>query len=503
MYLMNSVCELLALTVLSVPLSVCIGYPPQNLSMQTQNNSLQLLNDRIDLDFIHLFNNLLLDEQEDNPYINVEINGKFYDTESFVNDPIIRTSPVFISINVQSLNSKHANLSDLVCDLINRGVNIEIIALQEVWSIENPQLLDILGFHPLIFKQRAGMRGGGVGFYIKNSISWEIVEDCSPFQNKIIESLTLLLSFSNNSKMLVTSIYRSNGLLPNVTSTDQLLQFNNLFNDLLAQLSVKNIVSYLFTDSNINLLNNVTTNYSNYLNTIFSNGFLQLNRKATRMQEASSSLIDHIVSNDKKQIFVTGTLISDVSDHFINFVCNGKKPATATQKLKTARIFSPQNLTKFKMQLNSANWNDTFENLDVNEAYGAFWSQYKNFFDETFPLTKMKFNKNIHKANSFMTAGLLTSRGTKTALHKQSLANPTPLAINLYKQFCNTHNRILRAAKILHIKDKLTASKKNPKETWRILNECIGRTSKNEKIEKILSNGNITLVPLEIANEFI
>ena len=105
--------------------------------------------------------------------------------------------------------------------------------------------------------------------------------------------------------MLVTSIYQSNGVLPNVTSTDQLLQFNNLFNDLLAQLSVKNIVSYLFTDSNINLLNNVTTNFSNYLNTIFSNGFLQLNRKATRMQEASSSLIDHIVSNDKKQIFVT------------------------------------------------------------------------------------------------------------------------------------------------------------------------------------------------------
>jgi hypothetical protein len=48
-----------------------------------------------------------------------------------------------------------------------KGVNVEIIALQEIWSIDNPDLLVIPGFHPLIFKQRAGMRGGGVGFFIK------------------------------------------------------------------------------------------------------------------------------------------------------------------------------------------------------------------------------------------------------------------------------------------------------------------------------------------------
>jgi len=66
----------------------------------------------------------------------------------------------------------------------------------------------MVGFHPLFFKQRLGMRGGGIGFYIKNNISWQIVEECSPFQNKIIESLTLLLSLSNNTKMLISSVYR-------------------------------------------------------------------------------------------------------------------------------------------------------------------------------------------------------------------------------------------------------------------------------------------------------
>jgi len=106
------------------------------------------------------------------------------------------------------LNSKHADLNDLILNLIEKGVNIEIIALQETWNIVNPQLLLIDGFHPVIFKHREGMRGGGVGFYIKNCISYEKIDDCSPFENKIIASLTLLLQYPNKSKCYVTSIYR-------------------------------------------------------------------------------------------------------------------------------------------------------------------------------------------------------------------------------------------------------------------------------------------------------
>jgi len=129
---MKTVSELLALTIFLVTVSLSFCHLQQKNRMQLQNNDLQILNGRIDLDFIHLFNNLLLDEQEDNPFINVELNGKFHDIESFVADPIIFSSPVFISINVQGLNSKHANLNELVSELINRGVNIEVIVLQEI-----------------------------------------------------------------------------------------------------------------------------------------------------------------------------------------------------------------------------------------------------------------------------------------------------------------------------------------------------------------------------------
>jgi len=84
--------------------------------------------------------------------------------------------------------------------LLAQNVNVEVIAMQECWKIEFPDLLVIPGYHPFIFNQREGMRGGGVGFYIKENISFEIVQDCSPFENKIFESITILISHPCNLK---------------------------------------------------------------------------------------------------------------------------------------------------------------------------------------------------------------------------------------------------------------------------------------------------------------
>jgi len=470
--------------------------------MLGQTNDLAKLNDNNDLDFLFRFNSLLTDENEDSPYSNVQLNGKFHDFESFTSDPTIVNSPVYINLNVQSLNSKHANLNEYVSELIAKGLNIEIIALQEIWTIDHPQLLNIEGFHPLIYKQRAGMRGGGVGFYIKNSISFEIIEDCSPFENKILESITLLLSLSNKSKIYVTSVYRSNGPLPNISANDQMQRFSLSFNDLLAKISIKRHVSFIFTDSNINLINENPLVYGNYLNTIFSHGFLQLNTKASRMYDGSISLIDHIISNCKSNSFRTGSLISDISDHFITFICNGKNVLPSQQKVVTSRIFSEQNILKFKLALANEHWLSISSETVTDSAYDAFWSIYNFHFANSFPLTKIKFNKNLHKINSYMSAGLLISRGTKNNLHKQSLSNPTPLIINQYKQFRNLYAKTLRAAKILHVQAKLKDCKGNSKQTWKILNECTGRTTKKENVDKITSNGTITENPLEIANEF-
>jgi hypothetical protein len=74
-----------------------------------------------------------------------------------------------------------------------------------------------------------------------------------------------------------------------------------------------------------------------------------------------------------------------------------------------------------------------------------------------------------------MTAGLLISRQTKNDLYKAQLATNTPANTAKYENFKQIYCRTLRAAKKIYFQNKLQANIKNPKKTWEILNEALGK----------------------------
>ena len=148
-------------------------------------DNLTTLNNDNSLDFLENYNRLLNEQDNfDNPYLQTAIDCKFHDLFTLPLTIQSKTSPCYISLNVQSLNSKYESLKDYIIKLISKNDNIEIIALQEVWQIQHIDLISIPGFHPLVCSQRGGMRGGGVGFYIKNNISFDIVPELSPFSRE-------------------------------------------------------------------------------------------------------------------------------------------------------------------------------------------------------------------------------------------------------------------------------------------------------------------------------
>jgi hypothetical protein len=172
-----------------------------------------ILNNRAELDFFTSYNQLYRDNVlNDDPYFGIEMKSHFHDIDSLSNLCRTQNGPIFLGLNVQSLQSKHENLCAELNELLKNNITVDVIALQEIWDIRYPELVAIDGFKPLIFKKRRGMRGGGVGFFVKNSLSAEILENLSPFENKIIESLTIQLTYpSSNHRILLTSVYRSNG----------------------------------------------------------------------------------------------------------------------------------------------------------------------------------------------------------------------------------------------------------------------------------------------------
>jgi len=94
-----------------------------------------------------------------------------------------------------------------------------------------------------------------------------------------------------------------------------------MLGDLLAQIQYSNKEFYIFIDANINLLelNNAKPHY--YWNLLFASGLLHGIVKATCIQNASKSIIDHVLfKNIEKDIF-SGVLLSDLSHHFFTFIC--------------------------------------------------------------------------------------------------------------------------------------------------------------------------------------
>jgi hypothetical protein len=384
-----------------------------------------------------------------------------YTLPSILNDD---KSPIFLSINIQSLNSKHSELCNQILELTNKKLQIDVVAIQKTWDICQPDLLAVPGYQTLVYKNRVNMRRGGVGFYIRNGINFKIIDNLSPFEQKIFESLTIQLSY-NNKLILLTSAYRSNGALPNMTANQQLESFHAIFGELLHNLSNRRLPSYVFIDSNIDLLNLQAKQSKNYLNTILSHGFLQLTMKGTRIQNQSRSLIDQILTSSKCDVLQTGTVISDISDRFFTFIRLPPPPPTANSKEKItySRNFSQLNLN-FRNVLSGMDWSHVTEIITVDDAYVSFWNTYMELFELFFPKKKVRFNKNIHKASPFMTAGLLVSRKTKNDLYTIQLSNNSPENVTKCKTYKQNYFKIVRAAKKLYFKHKLQDNTKNPKK---------------------------------------
>jgi hypothetical protein len=402
----------------------------------------------------------------------------------------------FASLNIRSLLSNFNHLVSIITNLTTNNVNLAVVALQETWSVPYPDLVQIPGFK-LILKTRTNSRGGGIGFYIKESLDHKIINNLSPFFEKDFECLTIETSIQGR-KTVLSNIYRSPSSPPDL--------FINRLDSHLHNLYQLNPDSLVFLDSNINLLK--ITNYQpamEYLDTIHNNGFLQLISKATHIAGDSFSLIDHILCKNFTPTLLTSTLITDISDHFMNFLCTSlpSKPKRSVNNIKYSRCLSLHNMTNFRNALSNLNWHSAYSSNDVDISFQHFWDSFSTLYDLYFPLRKVSFNKNIHSINDFMTNGLLISRKHKLELHKLALINPSE-HLKLYRQYRNIFNSLLRASKSSYYDAKFSQYAKNPKKTWDLLNELTSNShnAKSLKIPSLITPTETISDPTAIAEEF-
>ena len=171
-------------------------------------HGLDTLNNDVKHDFSLTIRQMLANDYDDNdvndmdlnPYSNLVLQSHFYDLDSLTANFNHCNKPLFININIQSLLSKYEKLKNLILSITNKGIVIDIIAIQETWSIKYPHLLGIPGFQPLVFANRSKGRGGGVGFYVRNGLNFKVIDSLSPYHDKLFETLTIEITYTSDNR---------------------------------------------------------------------------------------------------------------------------------------------------------------------------------------------------------------------------------------------------------------------------------------------------------------
>ena len=408
-----------------------------------------------------------------------------------------------MSLNIQSLPAKFNEFSELMTEFPSFESCPEIICLQETWNVVDNSMFPLANYHPLITNLRRSARGGGVGMYIKENLSFKILSKFSIFVERIFESVFIEVSLTNGKKIIIGSIYRPGTKSPGVTFTEQYAQFSELLNNLLAELSSLEHV-FLYGDFNLNILDVSGNKFiSDYVDNIFSYGFLQLITRPTRICENTATLLDHILTNSTVQIHNTFIICSKLSDHFP--LIHQLDFATTKLKMPTyeARNFSPENILKFKNALTDYNWLHVTELNCAQEASNNFLASFDTLYNAFFPLKTKKFNKSLNPREPWMSNGILISRKRKNLLSNICLKNPTPINRNEFKTFRNLYNLVIRRAKKLYFEKQLLANQKNLRKTWQILFSTIHKSNKKSNdLSNLLINGVNTDDPTLMACHF-
>lgn len=122
----------------------------------------------------------------------------------------------------------------------------------------------------------------------------------------------------------------------------------------------------------------------------------------TRITCHSESLLDLFVTNNMSDSIVSGTIMSDLSDHFPIYMFHKSNETLGKVKADlqshSVQDTSTKNLVKFRKEIERINWNPVFQLNSADEAYDTFMHSIKKVYHNCFNLKTVRTSKKIRKA---------------------------------------------------------------------------------------------------------
>ena len=144
---------------------------------------------------------------------------------------------------------------------------------------------------------------------------------------------------------------------------------------------------------------------NDYINSLISKSFLPAITLPTRIKNQSATLIDHIWTNKRCNIYKSGIIINSLSDHLTFYIEEGrhqrfKLPDKVTRKINFKKIPAFCNILK-----TASWWNVTNEN-NPETSFSNFFETFRSARDICFLEIKTKSRPIKFKHSPWMSNGL-------------------------------------------------------------------------------------------------
>ncbi|CAB4021257.1 Hypothetical predicted protein, partial [Paramuricea clavata] len=162
------------------------------------------------------------------------------------------------------------------------------------------------------------------------------------------------------------------------------------------------------------------------------------------------------------------------------------------------RNFKNFSESKFIKDLKSAHWPIINEFDDVNDACDTWTSVFSEVIEKHAPVRSFRVR---NKPSPWLNSELKYLMINRDKLKKKAISSNNSESLSAYKQQRNFVNNKIKKAKKAYFQDELNRNVNNVKETWKILNNALGKKSDNIEINTLSSDsGEILTESFDIAN---
>ena len=424
-----------------------------------------------------------------------------------------------LSIYSHNIRSLSKNINELRENSMTLASKFDLLCFNETnCNIDNlPNGIDDLtieGFYDPLIKNpaRKSNKGGGLAIYVnKKACALEEIDALDIKNDQPLDGEFQCVRIRNfkctGKTSVIVNTYRS----PSRKVDKYIENVENLLSKLDRFLKNKQVL--IVGDFNIDLVKyEHDKNSQSLVETMENRGCAQLISRPTRITDHSSTLIDHIYTNNLCNIVSTSVLTTDMSDHLATYALVDLKSTTVTMSLSTSnandsefRLFNAANNETYREFTRNETWyipND----LGANAKYDYLMDTYGKHYNNAYPLMNNRCRrKNERKVpKPWILPWLENACERKNKFYHIWIAERTIESKRRYERMKSFTEKHCTLARKKFMSKYFDEHKSNSRKQWQMINNLLSRKpKKRETIRLKDENGDIINDPSKVADRFI